>query len=174
MKYIKDYFVLQYNTMNLPTEIIEKIASYSDIDTRRALGIYGKMKVSPQLATEITKSFIKTEFDPFSIRSTKDHNFVTISIPYYDMSMIKFHKKMIVQDFDNTISGSQNQKIMRMISSWYMSKKPYNFDNGFQVFAGIPDDTQQIHVLFNDFKIQNRNSPVIYGTSLDSFDIMYD
>ena len=87
-------------TMNhFPREIVYKIFSKLDIDSRRALGIYTKLKPPADISEKISSSFRSTVMPP-NATSLKDEALFIFQFPFFDEEMKEFYLNMMYSDMD--------------------------------------------------------------------------
>lgn len=86
--------------MEFPRDINNVIVSKMDIDTRRALGVYTKLKLPPQLNTAISKTFnkIKKAYEYYQVEVGPQRNLGEETVHAY--TIIRFFDKNTKDMYD--------------------------------------------------------------------------
>ena len=153
--------------MEVPREIVNKIYSKMDIDSRRALNIYTKLKPPPSLVEKITKSFIYCKM-PENASSIKEQTFVNMQLPYFDEDIKDFYSNMMYNDMLEMQLQSKKRRVINVILSWF---ETYNFEYpGVKIMAGIPDDQDNFIIDYRKLK-EDETTFILYGVNQTTFDI---
>lgn len=141
----------------IPRELQYKIAKKLDIDTRRILGIYTKLKV------------------PFSI----DHIHM---FPMPDSAVSATNKLMFVKvsgenmqdyfitrlEYDMEEADQVTKMILYKVASWLSSYEFGDDGNGIIIKAGIPDGSDKFHMSVTTYK-PGGQSQIVYGIYMSDF-----
>lgn len=148
-----------------PREVIYQIYKRLDIDSRRALNIYTKLKTPECLIKKISNTFIHTNM-PDDAKSL-DAALVVFQLPYYDEDIKEFYANMMHNDKEEMPLGSKKRHVMTVLLSWF---EKFEFTNpGVMIRAGIPDGQDEMIIDFRALK-ENEENFIMYGVNQTSFD----
>ena len=154
---------LTFTMEDLPREIIYKILSKLDIDSRRALGIYTKIKTPPELEIKISNSFIMDKMPANA--TSKDEAFVLFQFPYFDEEMKEFYLNLMYSDMMDMPLLSKKKRVMMTLISWFEN---FEFGSpGITIKAGIPDGQDAMII---DYKIEPCDY-IVYGVNQTNFSL---
>lgn len=146
---------------DLPSELSFSVVRKLDIDSRRALGIYTKLKVPPSLAQDISLTFIKPMYiTPFS--TSQD---CSLMMPFYNDDIKDFYLDIMEQDYRD-LTNNKLKRVLRIIKSWFTMCQ---FEvPGLVIRAGMPDGSDLVHISFEILKFDPNY--IEYGMGLESFE----
>lgn len=153
--------------MNIPFDISSQIVRRLDIDSRRALGVYTKLKVPQDLAKKISRTFIKTAHKRMK---SDDNSLMTMMMPFYDEDMKTFYLSIMEEDYWSGGMTPKARHVLLIIKSWFSSldfRAP-----GIIIRAGIPDGSDNVHIFFSilPFHVDY----IEYGVQLSNFENVFD
>ena len=153
----------------LPRELVNKICRLLDIDSRRALNIYTRLKVPPELADKISKSLVFCNM-PRDAQSVEDEALVLFQLPYLDDEIKDFYIHMMNNDMIEMPLGSKKRRVLSVIISWFEN---YEFVHpGVIIRAGIPDGQESLII---DCKpLEDDGAFILYGVNQTGFDALDD
>jgi len=137
------------------------IARKMDIDSRRALGIYTKLKVPNGLADKITKTFVKPM--PTAANSSLK-KLMILQFPYCDADMKDFYLTMMDDDM-RAMEDHEMKMIIYRVASWFSR---YNFEApGILVRAGYVDNSKHFHM--SVYKLKGSVDFIEYGFNMENY-----
>lgn len=147
----------------LPRELQYQIARKLDIDTRRILGIYTKLKVPKNISANISSHLVLPMPDN---ASSVDKRLMYLQFPFYDCDMQEFYLTMLENDMENT-EDPVMRMVMYKVASWFSK---YEFKApGIVVKAGIPDGCNTFHMTVKD-TIKMDVPYIAYGINMESYE----
>jgi len=146
---------------SLPRELQYKIARALDVDSRRALGIYTKLKVPSFLAANIERDRVKPMLA--SAKSSKGRLMV-LQFPFCDEDMKEFYLTMMENDME-AIEDQVMKMVMYKVASWFSQ---YKFEApGIVVRAGVPDGSDHFHM--SVYKLKEGVDYIEYGIQMEGY-----
>lgn len=153
--------------MEFPFDLASQIVRKLDIDSRRALGVYTKLKIPEALAKRISRTFIKTATKNMK---SADNSLITMMMPFYDDDMKTFYLSIMDEDY---LAGDMTEKarhVLLIIRSWFST---LDFEApGLILRAGIPDGSENVHISYSI--LPYHVDYIEYGVKLANFDNVFD
>lgn len=157
-----------FGMVDIPREVVYKIYSKLDIDSRRAIGIYTKLKLPPGLVDKITRSFILCKM-PEDATSVNEKALVNLQFPYFDDDIKDFYANMMYNDMLEMPLQSKRRRVMNVLLSWFES---FTFEYpGVKIMAGIPDGSESLIIDYRKLD-EDEASFILYGVNQTTFDIL--
>jgi hypothetical protein len=121
---------------NLPRDLQLHVVRLLDIDSRRALGIYSKLRIPTNLENKISKTFIR-KLTPYIATNTRTNCLWIIIPPTPDT---KFTIDYCMQQLVLHPSYNKNDLRMLVMVRSYISSMVESHIDGFVINAGVIDD----------------------------------